>query len=51
MQSLVFLTYFLKRTFGVCPPPPPLGKGRVNKKVNGKFCLLLDNSKLEKSDI
>ena len=25
--------------------PPPLGKGRVTKKVNSKFCPLLDDSR------
>ena len=56
MQSLVFLTYFLKKLLknlwgSPPPPPPPLGKGRVNKTVNGKFCLLLDDSRLAKSDM
>ena len=30
---------------------PPFGKGRVNKTLSSKFCLLLDDSRLVKSDI
>ena len=62
MQSLVCLTYvfkkLLKNLWGCEPPPPPppspfpsFGKGRVNKTLSGKFCLLLDDSRLTKSDI
>ena len=41
----------IEEPLGFAPPPPHLGKGRVNKRVNGKFCLLLDGSSLAKSDI
>ena len=48
VSNLLFLKV-IEEPLGFAPPPN--GKGRVNKTVSSKFCLLIDDSRLGKSDI
>ena len=41
----------IEEPLGLPTSPLLLGKGRVNKTLSGKFCLLLDDLRLAKSDI